>query len=116
MIAIGSVIVALQATYRNKIINYVSGLSMFIYLIHENYLFRRYTRPAIWQYLYRNYGYSHVVMLDIAFAVILFLLSVVVSSIYKETLQRFVIKISNKLFLILARIYNYIENLMMKIS
>lgn len=116
MIAIGSVIVALQATYRSKIINYISGLSMFIYLIHENYLFRRYTRPAIWQYLYRNYGYSHVVMLDIAFAVILFLLSVVVSSIYKETLQRFVIKISNKLFLILARIYNYIENLIMKIS
>ena len=116
MIATGSMIIALQATYRIRIINYISGLSMFVYLIHENYLFRRYTRPAIWQYLYLNYGYAHVVILDIAFAVVLFLLSLVVSAIYKETLQRLVAKVSNKLFSILAMIYGCVECMILKIS
>ena len=116
MIALGSIIIALQATYRSKIINYISGLSMFVYLFHENYLFRCYTRPAIWQYLYINYGYAHVIMLDIAFAVVLFFLSLVVSAIYKETLYRFVVKVSNNLYLILTKIYDHIEHLIMKFS
>ncbi len=116
MIALGSMIIALQATYRIKIINYISGLSMFVYLFHENYLFRSYTRPAIWQYLYMNYGYAHVVILDIAFAVVLFLFSIVVSIIYKETLYRFVVKASNRLYSILTRIYAYAERLIMKLS
>ena len=102
MIALGSMIIALQATYRIKIINYISGLSMFVYLFHENYLFRSYTRPAIWQYLYMNYGYAHVVIL--------------VSIIYKETLYRFVVKASNRLYSILTRIYAYAERLIMKLS
>lgn len=116
MISIGSMIIALQATYRIRIINYISGLSMFVYLIHENYLFRRYTRPAIWQYLYLNYGYAHVVMMDIAFAVVLFLLSLVVSAVYKETLQRLVTKISNKLFSMLTILYGRVERMILKIS
>ena len=89
---------------------------MFVYLFHENYLFRSYTRPAIWQYLYMNYGYAHVVILDIAFAVVLFLFSIVVSIIYKETLYRFVVKASNRLYSILTRIYAYAERLIMKLS
>ena len=116
MIAIGSMVIALQATYRIRIINYISGLSMFVYLIHENYLFRCYTRPAIWQYLYNNYGYIYVVMLDIVFAVVLFVLSAAVSLIYKETLQRFVTKVSNKLFSILVMVYGRMEHLMMQIG
>lgn len=116
MIAIGSMIIALQAAYRVRVINYLSGLSMFVYLIHENYLFRSYTRPAIWQYLYLNYGYDHVVMLDLAFAVVLFLLSIVVSAVYKETLQRLVMKASNKLFSVLEMLYGRMENIIMQIK
>lgn len=115
MIAIGSLIISLQATYRVKIINYISGLSMFVYLIHENFLFKVYTRPAIWKYLYLNYGYSHVVMLDIAFSVVLFLVSLVVSAVYKETLQHLVIKVSDKLFPLLATLYRRVECLILKI-
>ena len=116
MIAIGSMIIALQTTYEVKVINYISGLSMFVYLIHENYLFRYYTRPIIWEYLYLKYGYAHVVILDIVFSVALFLLSLVVGMIYKETLHQYVLKGSNKLFAILAVLYGRIECLIMQIS
>ncbi len=82
---------------------------MFVYLFHDNYLFRIYTRPVIWKYLYMNYGYAHIVMLDIIFTVVLFLLSLIVSAIYKETLYRLVIKVSDKLFAVLTRVYAHIE-------
>ena len=116
MIAIGSMIIALQATYKIRVINYVSGLSMFVYLIHENILFRTYTRPAIWQYLYKNYGYSHVVILDLVFSILLFIVAVIVSAIYKETLQRLVMCASNRLYSIIMRIYKYIECLVLIIK
>ena len=109
-------IIALQATYKIRVINYVSGLSMFVYLIHENILFRTYTRSAIWQYLYKNYGYSHVVILDLVFSILLFIVAVIVSAIYKETVQRLVMCASNRLYSIIMRIYKYIECLVLIIK
>ena len=116
MIAIGSVIIVQKSNYKVKFINCISGLSMYVYLFHENYLFRTYTRPAIWKHLYENYGCSHVVLLDFICAIILFVVSVIVSFVYKETLQRFVMFVSNKLYSGLVRAYNRIEHFMLKIS
>ena len=116
MIGIGSLIIALHGKYKVRFINYISGLSMFIYLIHENYLFRGYTRPAIWQFLYENYGYSHVVLLDLAYSMILFLVTAIVSAIYKETIQRLVTKISHRLYLKIAKLYSKIEGAVLKIN
>jgi hypothetical protein len=116
MIAVGSLIIAMKAKYKVRAVNYISGLSMFIYLIHENYLFRQYTRPAIWQYLYIDYGYSHVVLLDLVFSLVLFLLAAVISTIYKETLQRLVIMISDKLYAIIGKLYSRIEDIIVKIK
>lgn len=116
MIAVGSLIIAMKAKYKVRAVNYISGLSMFIYLIHENYLFRQYTRPAIWQYLYINYGYSHVVLLNLVFSLVLFLLAAVISTIYKETLQRLVIMISDKLYAIIGKLYSRIEGSIVKIK
>ena len=116
MIGIGSLIIALHGKYKVRFINYLSSLSMFIYLIHENYLFRKYTRPAIWQFLYKNYGYSHVVLLDLAYSMILFLVTAIVSAIYKETIQRLVTKISHRLYLKIAKLYSKIEGAVLKIN
>ena len=116
MIAIGSIIIAMQARYKNIVINYISGLSMFAYLFHENYLFRMYTRPAIWMHLYDRYGYAQVVMLDLIYAIVLFTLTIIVSAIYKETFQHFVMVASNKLYSFIKRIYGRIELMTMRIK
>lgn len=105
MIALGSLIIALQSKLRNKGINYLSSLSLFIYLLHENYLFREYTRPYIWQWIYTTFGYKHVILLDLGFAVVLFLVATIISAIYKETIQRLFSKVSDKLYAILGKMY-----------
>ncbi len=109
MIALGSLIVSLKLDFRSKFINYISSLSMLVYLFHENYLFRTYTRPIIWKYLYNTYTFNHIVLLDLAYALMLFVVAIVISAIYKETIQRLINKISNKLFIITANIYKRAE-------
>lgn len=115
MIAIGSIIIALQAEFKSPFVNYVSGLSMLIYLIHENKLFRTYTRPVIWQCLYVKYGHSHIVLQDLVFAFVLFLVSAIISAIYKETVQRLVAKISSKLYVLVSRFYARLECIILKL-
>ncbi len=116
MIAIGAIIVATQIEFKKHIINYVSSLTMFIYLIHENYLFRTYTRPTIWQYLYEYYGYEYVVLLDMGYVIVLFLTSVIVSAVYKETIQKIVIVISNGLYTNVSCLYRRFEESILKIN
>ena len=115
MIAVGALIIAGQSRLQARLINYVSGLSLLIYLIHENLLFRTFTRPAMWQYLYANYGYSHVVLLDLVFSLALFLASVVISAVYKATIQKLVVKISDALYRQISKGYAALERKILKI-
>ena len=116
MIALGSLIIASKYDLKSKFINYISSLSMLIYLIHENYLFRNYTRPLIWEYLYKTYTFNHIVLLDLAFAFVLFIVVVIISALYKETIQKLVTKISNKIYPHICNIYSKIENIILEIK
>lgn len=40
--------------FKNLMINYISSLSLLIYIIHENLILRTYFRPALFQYVYHN--------------------------------------------------------------
>lgn len=88
----------------NPIINYVSSLSMIIYLIHENILFRNYTRIKIWIGIYTKYGYNHIIIEVLIYAFILFILSVIIAIIYKSTIQK-----------LLYRLEKYIETFIIKL-
>lgn len=109
LIAIGLFNLFRQLKFTNKKINYISGLSMIIYLVHENYLFRTYYRPEIWQWIYKTHGYSNIFIVTIIFAIILFIASMGISIIYRETLQRVIIKIVEKIYNFLKKIYLFIE-------
>lgn len=113
MIAIGGLIISLQSRIRSRFINYISGLSLFIYLIHENILVSTYLRPAIWQYIYLNFGYSKVLLWDLFFSLLLFVASIIVSSIYKATIQNIVIIVSKKVYGIVSDSYTKIEKVLL---
>lgn len=36
---------------QNRFVNYLSSLSLFIYLLHENTLVKTYLRPKVWQWI-----------------------------------------------------------------
>ena len=114
MLAIGLFFAAQRSKLRSGAINHISSLSLLVYLFHENVLFRTYTRPAIWQWLYTTFGYSHVVLLDLAYAFVLFLASIAVCAVYKETLHRAVSWIADKLFAPLSKAYVHLEDKLVK--
>lgn len=83
-----------RKVYVNRFINSVAGMTMLIYLFHENYLFREYIRPRIWMYIYENFGYDHVIPILFVFSILQFLAAVILSAIYKVTLDKLVKKVS----------------------
>ena len=109
MLTLGALIISLHAKFKNRFINYVSSLSMFIYLFHEN-SFGYCMRYDILKKLFERFGKHHVVLIDIGFSAALFIFCAAISFVYKETIQKAVKHISDKLYLFVARAYNYVEN------
>ena len=88
LIAIGALNLMRQTSFKSRAINYVSSLSMLIYLIHENIMVRTYTRPAIWQWIYSTFGYGHIVLLILIYALALFIAAAALAAVYKAAIQK----------------------------
>lgn len=99
----------------NKFINSVSSLSLYVYLIHENLLFRYYTRVYIWHYLYVTFGYEHKMLFVLVYAIILFVVALIASYIYKMTFEKLINLIVEKLLnnKKIKNIYLKLENILL---
>lgn len=116
LMAIGLLNIARNVKIESKIINYVSQLSMLIYIIHENVLLRTYYRPMLWQYVYENIGYRYILFWTFCIVLIVFLFGLISSIVYKYTVQKCVIKIGDILYPLLARGYNRIEERLLRLK
>ena len=81
---------SINSQYTSKFVNGIAGLSLLIYVIHENILIRFYVRPLVLDYIKSNYGYSLIVLWVVILALITFLLSVGLSLIYQHTVGKLV--------------------------
>ena len=75
--------------FSSKFINYIASVSLIVYVTHENILFRQLIRPYIFTKIYENYGYDDIIAWIMILAIILFVMSVIVSIVYKTIIQRF---------------------------
>lgn len=108
--------IARSVCFKNKFINYISSLSLLIYIIHENLILRTYFRPAMWNYVYHHYGYSHVIAWVFIFVIMIFLFAMVSAMIYQQTIQRLVLKIGDKLYERMKIKYLKMENKILSLS
>ena len=90
--------IARNIHFKNRFINYISKLSLLIYIIHENIILRTYFRPAMWNYVYKRFGYSDVIQWVFIISFIIFIFGILCSILYVLTLQKFVNKVSGKLY------------------
>lgn len=51
-----------RCTFKLNIINYLSSLSLIVYLIHQNYIYLIYGRTYIWQMIYEHLGYEKIAL------------------------------------------------------
>jgi len=114
--SIGALNLFRRMNFKSSLINYISSLSMLIYLIHENILFRTYYRPAIWQWIYINLGYDKILLYTSIYVILLFIIAAVISAVYKETIQKFVYRLSNCMYNAFSKIWQTIEKVVLNIK
>ena len=107
--------IARQSHFHNSAVNYISSLSLLIYIIHENIILRGYIRTKIWDFIYHNYGYDHIFMWVFGFAAVTFIFGTVTAIIYTVALKPFVSKFSNSLYDLLRYWYLRFEDKGLKI-
>ena len=115
LMVVGLFNIARNVHIESRVINYVSRLSMLIYIIHENMLLRTYYRPMMWQYVYENMGYEYILLWTFVIVLIVFLFGVVSSIIYKYTIQKLVTRAGDVLYPKLCNLYDHIEKNILKL-
>ena len=99
---------------RNSLINYISSLSILIYLIHENIILRTYYRPIVINFVYERFGYNHIIFWVLIISVIVLWLSIICSFIYDKTVRKIVTVISDVFYKITREIYIHVESIILK--
>ena len=91
-IAYGLMLLASQIRINSEIINRISSLSLFIYIITGNQLLRYYTDNYLYDWVSDRWSdsMSVCVLFIIVYAIIKFLIGIGLSYIYKNTLGRFI--------------------------
>ncbi len=95
--ALGAFLLAKSWRFQSRSVNYVSSLSLLVYLLHENTLFRSYFRPRILLWIYDHLGYERILLQALLAALALFLASLAAAAVYKATLGRLVEELAGKL-------------------
>ena len=116
IVAIAAFNLIQRKKFINRFLNNVSSLSLLIYIIHENLLLRTYVRPKVWIWVYEHFGYSHVILWVLIIAVIIFILSIVISALYKLSLQKIVYSLADRLYAIYVGIYGRVINAILTIK
>lgn len=96
--AIGLLVVAENSKFKSVFINRISSLSLLAYVIHENFLIRKYYRPRLFEWLYHSYGYSNILLWVLLFTMAIFIVSLGVSYIYQQTVCRLLVRIEDRLY------------------
>ena len=102
--------IARNMKFKSSIVNYISGFSMLIYLIHENLLLRTYLRPYLLEYVHNVYGYEHIYLIVLVFTVVTFVASFICAIIYRNTLGRVVRAVGNSLQSLFQKRYVTVED------
>lgn len=105
-IAISSFALFSKLKFYSKFINYISSLSLLIYIIHENKLLRDLVRPQYFKLIYEKFSYNYLVPWCILLVVITFLAATALAALYKESVGRLTKLVIDKSYLKLAPVGN----------
>ncbi|TCO81599.1 hypothetical protein EV212_1237 [Frisingicoccus caecimuris] len=114
MIAIAVFNLCKSLHFRSKIINYLAGCSLLIYIIHENIILRTHYRPEILRYIYEHFGYSNIILWVLAISIVIFTFSLICSLIYRLLLQKLIYKESAIFFGWIKKGWKRFENYAIK--
>ena len=110
IMAFGGLGIALNGKFSNRIINYISSLSLLIYITHTNRIVRDYVRFDFFQYVLDNYTYSNLLGWCFVFFGIFLIYSVIFALVYKKLFKNNIAKGSIIVYKMLSSMWNKIIN------
>lgn len=87
-IAISSFALFSRIKFQSKFVNYLSSLSLLVYIIHENKLLRDLARPRIFELIYKNFSYDYLAVWCVLLVVLTFIAASALAALYKESVGR----------------------------
>ncbi|MGI6071716.1 MAG: acyltransferase family protein [Lachnospiraceae bacterium] len=115
MLAMGSLNIALSLKFRSRFINYISGLSLLIYIIHENFIIRNVYRPWIFYFIHERFGYDYILLWLLAVTAAIFIAAVLLAALYNISLERLVRRFSDRLYLWGSKLYHKLADALLKL-
>ena len=100
-----------QISFKSSVINYASSLSLLVYILHENYIFRRYFRINLMYDMWCRTGQVNILIFVMGFGIGLFVVTILIAMVYKHLVQPWSNKIGAYLVKCTYTIYNKIETL-----
>lgn len=114
LIAISSLNIAKHFTFHSRTINYISSLTLLIYIIHENLIVREFYRVPIWKWMAQRFGTDYILVEHLCYSTILFFVAMILAAIYKSTIKQWISGIVGKVYGWLARVYMRCENRLLR--
>ena len=105
LMALGIFNVFRRIPYQSSFVNRLAGLSLLVYLLHENVLFRTYVRPRIFVHLYQAGEYRQIILWILVISAGLLLASWLLGSLYSAVFSRPMQYMTAKLTILLKNIY-----------
>ena len=105
-----------QIKFKSKVFNYISSVTLWIYVIHEGILFRTYTRPRIWGWIIEKFGSEKVVVWAMCYAFVLFWCAFVVSALYDKLLKKYIDRCADFITEIIVKCNDRITTYIMRLK
>ncbi len=115
IIAIAAINIANKGQFINRTINYLSSLSLLVYMLHANNFARTVILPDVMSKLIHSLELG-VILSIVLTSVILIIGAVVLSILYKYTIQKIAYKLCDLIACFIGKIYKLFEKLAMKVN
>ncbi|MCM1495826.1 MAG: acyltransferase [Bacteroides sp.] len=105
-----------QKEFYSRRINNFSSLSLLIYLIHETRIMSDYIKYEIFEMIQQLYGFDYLLLWIFVYAFILLIVSSVLAIIYKNTIQKIIHWLFEKLCRMIVKIYGFISEKILQLN
>lgn len=99
-----------QFKFNNKLITYLSSLSLLVYLFHENLILRVLYRPNFVEYWLNIVGSNNSLTCVLLCTILIFVISIIVCTLYDLSIRIIVRKISASMYCFLHNLWIKLEN------
>lgn len=100
----------------NKTVNYLSSITLLVYIIHYNYLVVHYLTGDIFKWIYTNYSYDYEIVWTFLYTIVLVVGSTTIATVYNKTLQKLVYKVCDGVYNVLGKVGNSFVEYLMKFN